>query len=88
MRKLFKAAFPNNYRNIRTRFVTLFIIYEAFLSFRAMSYYYIQFSFKKADIQRVEESVFYTTEILLIGFLSFISLKSTQDDESKDYDDN
>jgi len=44
MRKLFKAAFPNNYQVIRFRFLVIFVIYEAFLGFRSGSYYFILFS--------------------------------------------
>ena len=44
MRKLFKEAFPNNYKEIRLRFFMIFIIYEAFLGFRAAIYYYILFT--------------------------------------------
>jgi hypothetical protein len=81
MRKLFKAAFPNNYKNIRMRFFLLFVIYEAFLGFRASCYYFIIFQLKGTKIHRTEETIFYSTEILLIGFLSFISLRPSSGDQ-------
>ena len=85
MRTLFKDAFPDDYKAIRFRFFLIFVTYEAFLVFRATIYYYILLS-DEEYIRRIESTTFYTSEILLVGFLSFMSLKSNQDDKNIDFE--
>jgi len=81
MGKLFKEAFPLNHREISCKFGALFFVYEAFLISRVICYYLLLFTkndLHEDDVEYTEEYiVFYTTEIILIAFLSYVSLKST-----------
>ena len=83
MGKLLKEAFPTNHREIRCKFGTIFLVYEVFLVSRFISYCLALFTDHIAVVNDIaltpEYLIFYATEIILILFLSYISLKSSQD---------
>ena len=82
MTRMFKSAFPDNYKVIRCKFFVIFWIYESFLSCRAACYYILLFNQRVSEddtILVIDWNTFYISEIMLITFLSYISLKSNED---------
>ena len=76
---MFKYAYCDLYEMVKTKMVIFIILYESFLSYRAFAYCCYQFFNNKlrgTDWYTILSIVDYTSEIILIGFLSFISLKN------------
>ena len=89
MGKLFKSAFPDDFKEMSIKFGVIFFVYESFLISRAICYYMMlmtrhEFHNKNSEDYTWEYIVFYTTEIILIAFLSYVSLKSANDDGERE----
>ena len=76
---MFKYAYCDLYEMVKTKMILFIVFYEIFLSYRAFAYGYFQFyndSLKGTGWFTALRIMDYTSEILLIGFISFISLKN------------
>jgi hypothetical protein len=81
MGRLFKSAFPDDFKELSIKFGLIFFVYEGFLISRAVCYYMMlmtkhEFHNTKSNDYTWEYIVFYSPEIMLIAFLSYVSLKS------------
>jgi hypothetical protein len=76
---MFKYAYCDLYEIVKCKMITFIVLYEIFLSYRAFAYGFLQFhsqSISGTGVYTALKVMDYTTEIILISSIGFISLKN------------
>lgn len=78
--QMFKVTYPDLYQMIYKKLIIFLLLYVIFLTYRSFSYYYVHF----VDFDgRENEIIYYISELMLIGMISYIGLKNLQNQNNE-----